>query len=59
LRNAGYARLRPIELKPVKGLAAMIAAYHVGDPFTPADSWRPWRRKVMSRKAAALKLADF
>ncbi|HEY3951610.1 MAG TPA: phospholipase D-like domain-containing protein [Phenylobacterium sp.] len=51
LRSAGYARLRPIELPPVKGLAAVIATYHMGDPFSPADGWRPWRRKAMSRSA--------
>ena len=52
LRTAGYARLRPIELKPVAGLAAVVADYHLGDPFTPADSWRAWRRKAESRAAA-------
>ncbi|WP_293369633.1 phospholipase D-like domain-containing protein [Phenylobacterium sp.] len=52
LRNAGYARLRPIELPPVKGLAEVISAYHLGDPFSPADGWRPWRRKVQSESAA-------
>jgi phosphatidylserine/phosphatidylglycerophosphate/cardiolipin synthase-like enzyme len=51
LRTHGYARLRPIELKPVEGLAALIADYHLGDPFTPADSWRPWRRKSQSESA--------
>ncbi|HZZ70372.1 MAG TPA: phospholipase D-like domain-containing protein [Phenylobacterium sp.] len=51
LRNAGYARLRPIELPPVKGVAAVIATYHMGDPFSPADGWRPWRRKIMSQSA--------
>jgi hypothetical protein len=51
LRNAGYARLRPTELRPVKGLAAIVAAYHLGDPFTPGDSFRPWRRKALSRSA--------
>jgi phosphatidylserine/phosphatidylglycerophosphate/cardiolipin synthase-like enzyme len=51
LRNAGYARLRPIELPPVKGFAALVAAYHLGDPFSPADSARPWRRKALSRSA--------
>jgi phosphatidylserine/phosphatidylglycerophosphate/cardiolipin synthase-like enzyme len=51
LRNAGYARLRPIELKPVKGLAEIIAAYHMGDPFSPVDGWRPGRRKAMSQSA--------
>lgn len=51
LRAAGYARLRPILLPPVKGLAALIATYHVGDPFTPADAWKPWRRKTLSESA--------
>jgi phosphatidylserine/phosphatidylglycerophosphate/cardiolipin synthase-like enzyme len=52
LRNAGYARLRPILLPVVKGAAAVIAAYHVGDPFSPRDSWRCWRRKAESASAA-------
>jgi phosphatidylserine/phosphatidylglycerophosphate/cardiolipin synthase-like enzyme len=52
LRRAGYARLRPIELPPVKGLAALIADYHLGDPFSPNDGWRPWRRKAHAKTAA-------
>jgi phosphatidylserine/phosphatidylglycerophosphate/cardiolipin synthase-like enzyme len=51
LRNAGYARLRPIERKPVKGVTAIIADYHIGDPFTPDDSLQPWRRKAESKRA--------
>jgi phosphatidylserine/phosphatidylglycerophosphate/cardiolipin synthase-like enzyme len=58
LRNAGYARLRPLQLKPVTGFQALVAAYHLGDPFTPADSWRPWRRKAMSRSAQRRGAAD-
>lgn len=46
LRNAGYARLRPIQLPPLKGVAAFVAAYHLGDPFSSRDSWRWWRRKA-------------
>jgi phosphatidylserine/phosphatidylglycerophosphate/cardiolipin synthase-like enzyme len=49
LRNSGYCRLRPIEPKPLMPLAAFIAAFHLGDPIGPTDSWRPWKR----RKAAA------
>ena len=52
LRNAGYARLRPIATPPVTGLPALIAAYHLGDPFSPRDSWRCWRRKAESAAAA-------
>lgn len=55
LRNAGYARLRPILLQAPKGLKALVADYHIGDPFGPADAWRPWRRK--RRAASALRKA--
>jgi phosphatidylserine/phosphatidylglycerophosphate/cardiolipin synthase-like enzyme len=49
LRKGGYCRLRPIKPKPLLPLAAFIAAYHIGDPVGPKDSWRPWKR----RKAAS------
>ena len=45
LRVAGYCRLRPLEPEPLKPLAAFIAAYHLGDPVGPKDSWRPWKRR--------------
>jgi phosphatidylserine/phosphatidylglycerophosphate/cardiolipin synthase-like enzyme len=51
LRNAGYARLRPILLPPVTGIAAFVAAYHLGDPFSAQDSWRWWRRRAESENA--------
>ncbi len=35
-------RLGPVKIGPIAGL---IAAYHLGEPVTPADSWRPWRRR--------------
>lgn len=34
LRTSGYVRLRPIQLPKVEGLSALIAAYHIGDPFS-------------------------
>jgi phosphatidylserine/phosphatidylglycerophosphate/cardiolipin synthase-like enzyme len=51
LRLAGYARLRPIELKPLGPVGETVADYHLGDPYGPADSWRPWRRKRLSAGA--------
>jgi phosphatidylserine/phosphatidylglycerophosphate/cardiolipin synthase-like enzyme len=51
LRHAGYARLRPIELPKLGPVKAVVAAYHAGDPFSAADSWRPWRRKRESASA--------
>ncbi len=54
LRTAGYCRLRPIEPKPLHPLAAFVAAYHLGDPVGPRDSWRPWkRRKAVAAEASA------
>jgi hypothetical protein len=53
LRTNGYCRLRPIEPEPLKPLAAFIAAFHLGDPIGPKDSWRPWKRK----RAAAVEAA--
>ena len=38
-------RLRPLKPASLGPLATLIAAYHLGDPSQPADSWRPWRRR--------------
>jgi phosphatidylserine/phosphatidylglycerophosphate/cardiolipin synthase-like enzyme len=57
LRTSGYCRLRPIAPKPLAPLAAFIAAYHLGDPAGPTDSWRPWkRRKALAAAAAKVNL---
>jgi len=58
LRTAGYARLRPIEPKPLDPLAAFIAANHLGDPTGPDDSWRPWKRRkaLVAQQARARRL---
>ena len=45
LRLAGYARLRTLQLKPLGPVTGLIAAYHLGDPFGPRDSWHAWGRK--------------
>ena len=42
----GAGRLRPLEPRPLGPLAELIAAFHLGDPADPHDSWRPWRRKA-------------
>ena len=56
LRTNGYCRLRPIEPEPLGPLAAFIAAFHLGDPAGPRDSWRPWkRRKALASEAAAVR----
>ena len=44
LRSSGHARLQPIPERPLSPMATLIAAYHLGDPVTAWDSFRPWRR---------------
>ena len=63
MRLAGYTRLRPIEPKPLGPLPAFIATFHIGDPASPQDSWRPWRRRAqlkadLARAAKTLKQAN-
>jgi phosphatidylserine/phosphatidylglycerophosphate/cardiolipin synthase-like enzyme len=54
LRTNGYCRLRPIKPEPLHPLAAFIAAFHLGDPIGPCDSWRPWKRKKAAAAEAAV-----
>ena len=50
LRTHGYARMRPIEVRPMNPLSALVAAYHLGDPVGARDAWRPWsRRRALQR----------
>jgi phosphatidylserine/phosphatidylglycerophosphate/cardiolipin synthase-like enzyme len=45
LRRAHSCRLRPIVPKPRSPFSSLIAAFHIGDPMSPWDSFRPWRRR--------------
>ena len=38
-------RLAPLEPARLGPLAALTAAYHLGDPLDPSDAWRPFRRR--------------
>jgi phosphatidylserine/phosphatidylglycerophosphate/cardiolipin synthase-like enzyme len=54
LRQAGCRRLRPIAPRRLLPPAALIAKWHIGDPMSPADSFRPWkRRSALARECAA------
>jgi phosphatidylserine/phosphatidylglycerophosphate/cardiolipin synthase-like enzyme len=39
------SRLKPIKPSRRSSLESFVAEFHLGDPSTPADSWRPWRRR--------------
>ena len=44
-------RLRPLVPVRMGPLANVIAAFHLGDPASTEDSWRPWRRKANLERA--------
>jgi phosphatidylserine/phosphatidylglycerophosphate/cardiolipin synthase-like enzyme len=45
----GQGRLRPLALGPASRFNKLVAEWQLGDPASPADSWRPWRRRRLSR----------
>jgi hypothetical protein len=45
LRESGLHRLRPIAPERLPPAAALIAKWHIGDPMSPIDSFRPWKRR--------------
>ena len=53
LRQAGYCRLRPLGPTPIGPMATFIATFHIGDPISPRDSWRPWTRRTRLKAALA------
>ena len=60
LREAGYTRLRPIAPQVLGPLKAVIAALHIGDPMSPRDSFKPWKRRqalAQRREMAGLGLS--
>ena len=42
-------RLAPLSPGKASLGAKFMAKWQIGDPATPADSWRPWRRRKLSR----------
>ena len=50
LRHGGLSRLRPITPSALGPVAALTASLHLGDPVTPWDSFRPWRRRAALAK---------
>ncbi len=52
-------RLEPLKPARIGPLASLIAAYHIGDPLDPQDSWRPLLRRRRLREEAAAVDRDF
>ncbi len=53
-----HARLKPMQPLTMGPLARIIAAFHLGDPLTPADSFKPLlRRRLLDPVRRALSRA--
>jgi phosphatidylserine/phosphatidylglycerophosphate/cardiolipin synthase-like enzyme len=46
----GEGRLAPLGTEAPSGWSRFIARWQLGDPTSPDDSWRPWRRARLSRR---------
>jgi phosphatidylserine/phosphatidylglycerophosphate/cardiolipin synthase-like enzyme len=53
LRMGGYTRLRPIGRGEMTAVSAVVSKYHLGDPVSASDSWRPWARREALRHVLA------
>jgi phosphatidylserine/phosphatidylglycerophosphate/cardiolipin synthase-like enzyme len=42
-------RLAPLSPEPASRRAKWMAEWQIGDPATPADAWRPWRRARLTQ----------
>ncbi len=45
LDNPRQRRLAPVELRPPNLFQRIVLRYALGDPTSPSDAWRPWRRR--------------
>ena len=60
----GGGRLRPLKPMFLGPFGEFVAAFHIGDPTDPQDSWRPLRRRerlysrVRAQKQAAIPTAE-
>ena len=45
LDNPLQRRLAPVELRPPSLFQKIVLHYALGDPTSPSDAWRPWRRR--------------
>lgn len=56
VNRTGKMRLKPMPHIRLGPLAVLIAAFHIGDPIDPGDSWKPWgRRAALKRRIEALR----
>ena len=52
--DSATRRLLPMEIRPLGPVAAFIRGWALGDPTSPSDAWRPWRRRRRLRAQRSL-----
>ena len=50
MRQFDTGRLSPLGAAPPSWIERMIAEFQLGDPRSPADAWRPWKRRNRSQR---------
>ena len=53
IRRFDSGRMRLLGATPPSRLEQFIAEFQIGDPTSPADAFRPWRRRVRSQRPRA------
>lgn len=50
VRTFGEARMRILGVSPPSGIDRLIAQFQLGDPRSPDDAFRPWRRRIRKHR---------
>ncbi len=50
MRQFDTGRLTPLGATPPSFLQRKVAEFQIGDPVSPADAWRPWKRRNRSQR---------
>ncbi len=58
LDNPKHRRLAPVELRQPSLFQRVVLHYALGDPTSPSDAWRPWRRRKRIRAQVERLLTD-
>jgi len=53
IQGFGAERLSPLGAAPPSMVQRAVAEFQLGDPISPADAWRPWKRRNRSQRLQA------
>ncbi len=58
IEGFGHARMTPLGATPPSSIERFIAEWQLGDPSSPDNAWRPWRRRNPSQRRATGRFRD-